>query len=245
VSRSADPCLAPRLTQLIGCQPAGAYLDLGCGTGNYTRALAAGGGHWTGLDISAVMLSQAREHHSQVRWVLGDASHLPFADGSFDGVVCTLAIHHFPELQQPSSEVRRVLQGGSFVVFTSLAEQMRGYWLWHYFSKMMERSTLRMPSQTTIIDALKAAGFSSASVETYWVLDSLQDLFLYSGKSRPLLYLDPAVRANISSFANLCDADELSRGTGALARDIRSGFFNAVAAQFSSDAGDYAFIVAT
>ena len=60
------------------------------------------------------------------------------------------------------------------------------------------------------------------------VTNELQDLFLYSGKHRPDLYLDPAVRDNISSFANLAPVSELQDGLALLASDIQTGTVTSV-----------------
>ncbi len=62
--------------------------------------------------------------------------------------------------------------------------------------------------------------------------NNLQDLFLQSRKYRPELYLDPIVRARISSFAKLCESEELNSGLEKLERDIESAL------------GDYLFVVA-
>lgn len=132
-TRRADPQIAAALRQHLGVHAAGRYLDIGCGTGNYTRALAACGGDWTGVDVSQRMLDQARASNSGVRWLVADAGELPFADGCFDGAIATLVIHHLAALQGPLGEARRVLRSGRLVIFTAFPEQMRSYWLSHYF----------------------------------------------------------------------------------------------------------------
>ena len=59
-SRRADPYITGRLLALLQAVPGGGYLDIGCGTGNYTIALAAAGLGFTGVDPSEVMLLEAR-----------------------------------------------------------------------------------------------------------------------------------------------------------------------------------------
>lgn len=243
-TRRADPEIVDSLNGFLQLSNTRSFLDIGCGTGNYTRALAARGGAWTGLDASKIMLDQAKLEPSSVNWVLGDANRLPFADAAFDGVVSTLAIHHFPDLYQPFSEVRRVMSGGAFVLFTAFAEQLRDYWLCHYFPTMLERSVRMMPSRHVVTAALRSVGFRSINVVPFTVGERLQDLFLYSGKLRPQLYLDAQVRANISSFATLCDPSELTSGTQALASDLKTGTFANVASKYQSRNGDYAFVIA-
>lgn len=243
-SRRADAAIAQALAEQLSLTPFGAYLDLGCGTGNYTVALSAMGGFWSGVDVSEVMLAQARQKSSTIDWIQSSANALPFPDAVFQGAICTLAIHHFPDLESPFLEIRRTLQGGVFVMFTGLAEQMRCYWLCHYFPEMMNRSIERMPSESKVRSALSRAGFGSVTVTPFFVTDELEDLFLYSGKHRPDLYLDPEIRANISSFANLAPSAELHDGLARLSADVQSGEFASVKAHYATEVGDYAFITA-
>jgi SAM-dependent methyltransferase len=243
-SRRADPAIAQMLAQELRLTSAGAYLDLACGTGNYTVALSALGGAWSAIDVSEVMLAQARTKSGSIAWAQSSADSLPFPSATFDGAICTLAIHHFPGLESPFSEVRRTLRSGSFVIFTGLAEQMRYYWLCHYFPDMMSRSIDKMPSESQIRSALRRSGFKSVTVAPFFVTKELQDLFLYSGKHRPELYLDPAVRANISSFANLTAPAELHDGLARLTADLQSGKFTSVKTRYATEAGDYAYVIA-
>lgn len=243
-SRGADPEIVAALGAMLQLNSASMYLDLACGTGNYTRALAARGGIWHGIDASDVMLAQARTSSTMVNWLKADASDLPFRDQIFDGTICTLAIHHFNDLLRPFREVRRTMKRGRFVLFTGLAEQMRNYWLCHYFPDMMRRSIESMPTLDAIQTSLEAAGFADSECVPFSVDAGLRDLFLYSGKYRPHLYLQPEVRANISSFARLCTSDELDRGLRALVADLDSGNFASVCAAYDSSEGDYAFVMA-
>lgn len=243
-SRCADPGIAKTLARELRLASTGAYLDLACGTGNYTAALSGLGGGWSAIDVSQVMLDQARRKASNIAWVQANADALPFPNASFDGAICTLAIHHFPALDHPFSEVRRTLRSGAFVIFTGLAEQMRHYWLGHYFPETMTRSIERMPSESQVRSALYRSGFKSVTVTPFFVTNELQDLFLYSGKHRPDLYLDPAIRTNISSFAKLAPAAELQDGLARLTADLHSGAFAVIKDQYATEVGDYAFVTA-
>jgi ubiquinone/menaquinone biosynthesis C-methylase UbiE len=82
-------------------------LDVGTGTGVAALALAARspGADVTGLDLSPAMLAEAERKrvtgvHDRVRFQVGDASALPFHDGSFDLVVLMNAIPFFDELSR-------------------------------------------------------------------------------------------------------------------------------------------------
>jgi SAM-dependent methyltransferase len=244
-TRRADPAIACALAGHLRLRFDGRYLDLASGTGHYTMAMAARGGRWVGLDRSERMLDQARQKGAGIAWLQGDAAALPFASASFDSVLCTLSIHHFSALDAPFAQAFRVLRlGGFFVVFTAFAEQMRHYWLDRYFPQMMARSIDRMPSRAAVEAALHGAGFMRPQVLRYSVTNELQDLFLYAGKRRPALYLDAAVRANISSFATLCMREELAAGLAALRADLDSGRWIEVAQRADDALGDYAFVIA-
>ena len=244
-TRRADPSIAQVLAEYVGTSEAGSFLDIGCGTGNYTCAVAAHGGQWHGVDPSAEMLEQAKVKSSRISWRLGSAEALPFAGGSFAGAICSLALHHFASVATAFSEAFRVLRSGRLVLFTAFPDQMRNYWLCHYFPEMMEKSIHRMPSRALVIEELRNAGFSEPLIMPFHVSTRLQDMFLYSGKLRPELYLEPAVRSNISSFATLCPPRELNQGLSALRDDISNNRFQALLQQYPTEQGDYAFVIAT
>ncbi|MCL6593724.1 MAG: class I SAM-dependent methyltransferase [Alicyclobacillus sp.] len=102
---------------LTGCER---VLDVGCGTGHTALTLASRAAACVGLDLTREMLDEAEaltraRGFTHVTWVQGDASHLPFADASFDLVTCRFAAHHFAAPAQAVAEVARVLTpGGSF-----------------------------------------------------------------------------------------------------------------------------------
>jgi ubiquinone/menaquinone biosynthesis C-methylase UbiE len=246
VSRRADPYLLGRLQAWLGHAATGPVLDIGCGTGNYTGALAARGLNLCGVDPSLRMLTEARDKSSVVRWQTGCAEALPFADAAFAGAVATLTVHHWKDLERAFGELFRVLRPrGRLVLFTSTPQQMRGYWLYHYFPRMLERSMQVMPTLEHLRAAMTAVGFRAVQTEPYAVRTDLCDLFLYSGKHAPERYLDAEFRRGISSFAALADPDELEAGLGRLELDLRSGLWRAVAARFADlSSGDYVFVAA-
>lgn len=243
-TRRADPLIAQRLLDLLNPSPDGIYLDLGCGTGNYTIALAAHGGHWVGADISETMLDTARRKSHDIEWHLTDAAALPFQASTITGAVCILATHHFHNRAAVFRELRRVLQDEARVVlFTGDRDQMRGYWLNHYFPKAMAKAIQQMISVTELEKELTAAQIQVVQRDAFHVPDDLQDLFLYSGKHRPQLYLHPAVRAGISTFASLADSAEIKEGCRQLESDIRTGHVHDVIKSYENQLGDYTFLV--
>lgn len=89
--------------------PGTSLLDVGCGTGWFTRRLAAAGLEVTGLDIDPDALVFARRHSpSHVAYVEGDARCLPFADHSFDQVISIAALGFIDDWPGALSEIVRV-----------------------------------------------------------------------------------------------------------------------------------------
>jgi ubiquinone/menaquinone biosynthesis C-methylase UbiE len=245
-TRTADPYLASQLRRFLNPKPNGIYLDVGCGTGNYTVALAARGGKFIGLDPSEQMLSQAQLKPTEVKWIQGKAESIPLPDGHLDGVVGTLTLHHWKDLPAGFREIHRVLKpGGRLVFFTASPEQMQGYWLNHFFPKMLEASIMQMPRLETLLQAIQIAGLTFEQIHPYSIQPDLQDLFLYCGKDLPERYLDPAIRNGISSFADLALADEVAYGLSALEAAIGSGEIDAIRTSYDHDLGDYLFFTAS
>jgi SAM-dependent methyltransferase len=232
------------MAHLLGLRRNGRYLDLACGTGNYTVSLATRGGLWTGVDAAVTMIEQAQAKSSAVHWELGEAQRIAAADGTYDGVLCSLALHHLHDLDGAIREVRRVLRGGRFVMFTSNPEQMRRYWLNAYFPVAMARSIEQMPDTGTVEEACLRTGFRQVTFEPYFVQPDLQDGFLYFAKHRPELYLTEQGRGGSSTFRILADPEEIRTGCEMLASDLRTGRFSEVFARYDSELGDYLFLVA-
>ena len=97
-----------------GVKPNDRVLDVGCGTGVITIALAERGCTAVGIDASETYLEAARRErsHPNVRYELGDARQLHYSDGSFDACVSTLAIDVIPEVDEVAAEMRRVTRPG-------------------------------------------------------------------------------------------------------------------------------------
>lgn len=105
----------------------GPWLDLSCGPGLFTRAMAASdpGGLIVGLDISRAMLEAAirrAKGYSNVALIRGDAHRLPFVDKSFGGVNNTGALHAYDDPEQVFHEVLRVLRPGGVYVGSTFAQ---------------------------------------------------------------------------------------------------------------------------
>jgi len=92
--------------------PSGTVLDLGCGTGAHTVRLAQRGCDVVAMDLTVEGVRAARDRLSRDsvrgRFVVGDAEHLPFRDGSIAVAWTFLLLHHFPKLDRLPQELTRV-----------------------------------------------------------------------------------------------------------------------------------------
>ena len=244
-TRAADPYLANKIFELLQPHSNGMHLDIGCGTGNYTMALAAKGLSFTGVDPSEKMLDLARAKAPHIQWRVGSAENIPADNDTFDNIIATLTLHHWNDLDVGFTELHRVLKNhGKIVIYTSCPSQMRHYWLNHYFPKMMAHSIERMPSLDQVRAALSRAQFNVTHTEPYHVTRELQDLVLYAGKERPELYFNGQYRKGISSFNSLANQAEIDSGLRALKHDLETQQFDAIRKQYDTTLGDYTFLVA-
>jgi ubiquinone/menaquinone biosynthesis C-methylase UbiE len=120
---------APRLVDVAGVRPGMHVLDVACGTGIVARTAAdvvGPTGRVLGLDLNEAMLAVARRVRPDVEWHQGDAADLPFADSTFDAVLCQMALMFFPDRAGAVAEMRRVARPSGSVALcvpASLPEQ--------------------------------------------------------------------------------------------------------------------------
>lgn len=243
-TRKPDPFITGRLLDLLSPQTHETYLDIGCGTGNYTVEFAEEGCRFYGIDPSNKMLEQAKSRSDKIRWMIGSSTMIPAADEFFAGAVATLTIHHWNDIERSFIELSRVLKASSrLIVFTSAPEQMKSYWLNYYFPKMLEASIQRMPSLNILEEASRKAGFNLVKAEKYFIPENIQDQFLYSGKHNPEIYFNASVRKGMSSFAALANQQEIAAGLEQLRTDLDNWAFEKVKQQYGNESGDYLFLV--
>jgi SAM-dependent methyltransferase len=108
----------------VEIQPTDVVLDIGCGLGRLTRAIAGRAARAIGIDVSAEMIERARELNSQlgnVEWVHGDGVSLAgIDDASVDGVISHVVFQHIPDPRITLGyveEMGRVLRPGGWAAF--------------------------------------------------------------------------------------------------------------------------------
>ena len=107
-ARRAD--LMPSWLDAIALRPGERVLDLAAGTGTSSEAFAAAGADVVPCDFSTGMVAVGKSRRPERAFVAGDAMRLPFADASFDAVVCTYSLCGFRDPRRGVEEMLRVLR---------------------------------------------------------------------------------------------------------------------------------------
>jgi SAM-dependent methyltransferase len=115
--RRADLAERALLERLLGPFAASkSALEVGCGTGHFTRWLAGRAPHVVGLDRAFAMLAEARRHHPHPFLVQGDAHHLPVRSRSVDLSVFVFTLEFLEDPAAALAEAARVARRGVVVV---------------------------------------------------------------------------------------------------------------------------------
>jgi 2-polyprenyl-3-methyl-5-hydroxy-6-metoxy-1,4-benzoquinol methylase len=92
-------------------------LDIGCGTGIFSRYFAETGANVTSIDISPDLIEEAKkETQLPITYQVGDAEHLPFPDATFDVVAGSSILHHLDPVVA-LRDVNRVLKADGRCAF--------------------------------------------------------------------------------------------------------------------------------
>ncbi|MBR6719253.1 MAG: class I SAM-dependent methyltransferase [Oscillospiraceae bacterium] len=98
-------------------------LDCGCGTAPMLSLLHEKypEKHYTGIDLTPKMIEVAKQKKlPNVELIVGDCENLPFAENSFDAVICCQSFHHYPNVQDFFNSVYRVLRPGGRLILRDM-----------------------------------------------------------------------------------------------------------------------------
>jgi SAM-dependent methyltransferase len=205
-------------------------LNVGAGAGSYEPADR----QVTAVEPSAEMIRQRGASAAPV--VQGYAEDLPFDDNSFDASMAILTIHHWGDKEKGLKEMRRVTRDR--VVVLTFDPSHRGFWLADYIPELVALDEAQMPRMADYETWLGPVEISPVPIP-----HDCTDGFLCAYWLRPAAYLDPRIRAAMSSFWMV---DNISGGLERLASDLDSG---AWAQQYSEllglDECDYVYRLVT
>lgn len=171
-------------------QNTGRTLDLCCGQGNVTEALARAGHSVIGADFSPKMLEHAAQRLPAGEFIEADAQNLPFEDSTFDNVVCSFGLMHVPDQPKALAEINRVLKSNGKFVMTSWCGPDASPVFQAFYGSVMEHgdASVKMPdspnfhqyaNEETAKPLLSDAGFSleeQRTVDCFWDLDAPETL---------------------------------------------------------------------
>jgi ubiquinone/menaquinone biosynthesis C-methylase UbiE len=179
------------------CRPAqlgphSKVLEVGCGTGNYIRALVARAGcGGYGLEPSKGMLAQAQGHSERVAWTLGRAEELGFAPNTFALVFSVDVIHHVMDRNRFFHRAAQVLQPGGWLCTATDSEDVirKREILSGYFPQTVAPELVRYPRISQLENWMAIAGLEvteTTTVEAAYELTSAQP---YRDKAYSALHL--------------------------------------------------------
>jgi ubiquinone/menaquinone biosynthesis C-methylase UbiE len=162
------------LAVISGCIPNGslsAILDLGCGTGRYSGALAE---HFharvVAVDPSEKMLAEARTKAAgEVAYMRACAESLPLSQGSVDMVFVSMVFHHFDDPVRAAHECHRVLRPGAAVCLrAATTEQIDRYAYVPFFPESRDILRRSLNPRRFIESTFASAGFQRCEYELVW-----------------------------------------------------------------------------
>jgi len=208
-TRVPDPRIARRINEALG--DARSVVNIGAGTGAYEpRHLKV-----VAVEPSAAMIA-ARSPGSAPA-IKACAESLPFPEASFDVALGVLTLHHWRDLDAGLAEMCRVARK-RVVLLTWDPEFDDALWLTvHYVPRIRERDRINYPTMRRLASAL-----GELSVASVPIPHDCSDGFLGAWWRRPEAYLDPDVRAGISSFSRVAPG-ETAALVERLRRDLETG----------------------
>lgn len=207
-TRREDPRIAAAIHDALG--DARTVVNVGAGAGAYEptdREVVA-------VEPSRTMIEQRPPGAAPA--IQASAEALPFDDDRFDAALAVSTIHHWPDVAQGLAELRRVARD-RVVVATFDLDVGNALWvIADYFPQPGAFEEGRMPTPERVAELL-----GGAEIRTVPIPHDCVDGFIGAFWRRPEAFLDPLVRAGMSSFAVV--EDQLGPGVERLRADLESG----------------------
>lgn len=140
-------------------------LDLGCGTGRFSEALAGCfDADVVGVDPSSKMLAQARakQRDPRVRYEPGRGESIPLPDDSIDLIFISMAFHHFDDPSAVARECRRVLKNhATLFLRAGIRDRIPVYPYVDFFLESRPILETILPTRASTREVFEQAGFST------------------------------------------------------------------------------------
>jgi SAM-dependent methyltransferase len=144
-------------------------LDLGCGDGTFTAAIAAAGARPVGVEVAQAALARARARHPGLDFRLAPLDgELPLAEADVDLVWATEVIEHVADTARWLHEIRRVLRPGGRLLITTPNHPRAGILvrgLEHYSEPLGDH--LHLYTRRSLADTLRELGFEQVRVQAH------------------------------------------------------------------------------
>ncbi len=111
-------------------QPGMLVVDIGCGSGVFTRVLSQKGFKALGVDMCQALVSSATKIPPVLQYIAADAECLPLTSQSIDAILLSGLIHHLPDPSACANEIYRVLKPGG--VFAAFDPNRKNPFMWLY-----------------------------------------------------------------------------------------------------------------
>ena len=211
-TRRPDPRIQRLIVTALG--DAQSVVNVGAGTGNYEPT-----DRWVvAVEPSPAMIAQRRPGAAPA--VRAVAEGLPFGAQTFDAALAILTLHHWTDLASGLAELRRVASRQVILLFEPWVSWQ--FWLVEYFPECQSLpSEMRAPSVEDLRMHLNVEDVIPVPVPADCI-----DGFAGAYWRRPDAYLDPSVRAGISSLAQL-SPEVAERCVQRLRQDLESGEWDA------------------
>lgn len=225
LNRIADSRIVNKFDNLLEVRKGSLICDIGAGTGNYTERLASVGYKIDAIEPSIQMINQSTQNKN-ITWYQLKAEEIS-SSKKYDGAICSLAIHHFSDIDKSLSNIKRALKkDANFIIFCADPRKVdENCWFKNYFNEMIEKAKDSYLPIEILLRKLEETFKSVPTVEVFRIPNNITDGFFYAGWQTPERYLNKAFRNSISVFSK-APKEMVSKAIKNLEKDLTQGVWD-------------------